>query len=186
VTRPAAFLDRDGTIIADPGYLKDPAEVRVLDGAADAIRALRNHGMAVVVVTNQSGIGRGLFGWDDYLAVADRVAAMLGDAAPDATFACPHYPPVTGPCDCRKPGLKHYLDAADRFGLDLARSAWIGDRITDVMPAGLLGGRGILVRTGVGIEHEPAALAQGFEVAGDLRAAVALVTNGGGKPLGLY
>ncbi len=186
MNRPAAFLDRDGTLIADPGYLKDPAEVRVLDGVAGAILGLRDRGMAIIVVTNQSGIGRGIFTWDDYYAVADRVVAMLGEAAPDATFACPHYPSVTGPCECRKPGLKHYLDAAAQFGLDLARSAWIGDRITDLTPATAFGGRGILVRTGVGLDHETEARALGFEVADDLAAAAALLADPGAKPLGLY
>lgn len=186
MNRPAAFLDRDGTIIADPGYLKDPADVRVLDGAAAAIQDLRRRGMAIVVVTNQSGIGRGFFTWEDYYAVADRMVALLGNAAPDATFACPHYPAVTGTCDCRKPGLKHYLDAAARFGLDLTRSAWIGDRITDLTPASSLGGRGILVRTGVGLDHETEARAEGFEVADDLAAAAALLADPGAKPLSLY
>ena len=179
MSRPAAFLDRDGTIIADPGYLKDPAEVRVLDGAIAALEAFRSRGMAIVVVTNQSGIGRGLFGWDEYFAVADRIMALLGPAAPDATFVCPHYPPVTGPCGCRKPGLKHYQDAAGRFGIDLARSVWIGDRITDLIPAAAFGGHALLVRTGVGLEHEAEALAQGFGVADDLLGAAT-------KPLGLY
>jgi histidinol-phosphate phosphatase family protein len=186
LNRPAAFLDRDGTIIADPGYLKDPAEVRILDGAIAAIRDLRSRGMAIVVVTNQSGIARGFLSWDDYHAVADRVAHLLGDAAPDATFACPHYPAVTGPCDCRKPGLKHYLDAAAQLGLNLARSTWIGDRITDLTPATAFGGRGILVRTGVGLDHETEARADGFEVADDLGAAALLVPGPGTKPLGLY
>ena len=179
MNRPAAFLDRDGTIIADPGYLKDPADVQVLDGAIAGIRALRNRGMAIVVVTNQSGIGRGLFGWDEYFAVADRVASLLGDAVPDATFVCPHYPPVTGPCDCRKPGLKHYRDAAARFGIDLGRSIWIGDRISDLTPATVFGGQAVLVRTGAGPEHEVEALVQGFNVADDLLGAAT-------KPLGLY
>ncbi len=186
MNRPAAFLDRDGTIIADPGYLKDPADVRVLDGAIAAIRALRSQGLAVVVVTNQSGIGRGFFGWHDYFAVADRMASLLGDAAPDATFACPHYPPVTGPCDCRKPGLKHFHDAAARFGIDLARSTWIGDRITDLIPATAFGGRAILVRTGAGLEYQAEALAHGFDVADDLLTAANLVGNPGAKPPGLY
>ena len=179
MNRRAAFLDRDGTIIADPGYLKDPDDVRILDGAIAGIRALRSQGLTVVVVTNQSGIGRGLFSWDDYFAVADRITSLLGDAVPDATFACPHYPPATGPCDCRKPGLKHYHDAAGRFGLDLSHSTWIGDRITDLTPATRFGGRGILVRTGAGLEHEAEARALGFDVADDLLGAAT-------KPLGLY
>ncbi len=184
--RAAAFLDRDGTIIADPGYLKDPALVQLLDGAIDAIRALRRRGMVIVVVTNQSGIGRGLMTWDDYFAVADRLATLLGDATPDATLACPHFPPVTGPCDCRKPGLKHYRDAAERFGIDLAQSIWIGDRITDLTPSTAVGGRAILVRTGVGRDHEIEARALGFAVADDLLGAESLIGDPEGKPGGLY
>lgn len=176
MTRPAAFLDRDGTIVVDPGYLRDPATVALIPGAAEALIKLRQAGLVVVVVTNQSGIARGIIDWDDYHAVAaeiDRRLAQEG-AGIDATFVCPHHPAVTGPCECRKPGLAHYTAAAARFDLDLTRSVWVGDRLTDLEPARPFGGRGILVETGDGRQHRDAAREAGFAVVADLGAAVAL------------
>lgn len=147
----AAFLDRDGTIIEDTGFIRSPDAVRLLPGAPDAIRDLRDAGYRIIVVTNQSGIARGLLTEAEYQAVAARVDALLAaeGAVVDATYMCPHHPEVTGPCECRKPGTLHYRLAADRFGLDLRRCWWIGDRPTDVEPAAALGGRGVLLGEGL-------------------------------------
>jgi D-glycero-D-manno-heptose 1,7-bisphosphate phosphatase len=181
VSRLAAFLDRDGTIVSDTGFLKDPDRVTLIDGAAAAIRRLNEAGRAVVVVTNQSGIARGLLSEADYARVADRIDRLLGalGARVDGTYVCPHYPEVSGPCECRKPGLKHYREAASRFGVDLAGSAYIGDRTTDVLPALETGGRGILVLTGEGELYRGESAGLGFEVATDLAAAVALLLESG-------
>jgi len=143
----AAFLDRDGTIIDDVGYLSDPAQVRLRPGAATAIAALRAASFRVVVVTNQSGIARGRIRWSEYRAVAARVEALLREAGTglDATFVCPHHPDFTGPCECRKPGLQLYREAALLGGLALAESVWIGDQPRDVEPAAALGGEGYLI-----------------------------------------
>ena len=145
--RAALFVDRDGTIIADAHYLADPAGVRLLPGAAAAIARANARGVPVVIVTNQSGIARGSITVAQYEAVRGRLDALLArhGAYVDATFHCPHWPQVSGPCDCRKPGLGMYRDAAAKFGLDLARSAYIGDRWRDVQPAQATGGIGILV-----------------------------------------
>jgi D-glycero-D-manno-heptose 1,7-bisphosphate phosphatase len=145
--RRAAFLDRDGTIIEDTGFVRDPAKVALRPGAAEAIAALRTGGFLVIVVTNQSGIARGHFGWNEYRAVAARLDALLAAAGAslDATYVCPHHPEFTGPCDCRKPGLRLYQDAERDFGLDLSRSIWIGDRARDVAAAEAFGGEGILI-----------------------------------------
>ena len=91
---PALFLDRDGTLIEDPGYLSDPDDVRVLAGVPEALRRFRAAGHALVVVTNQSGIGRGLYGWDDYEAVAARLRDLLAAEGIvfDAEYACGHAP----------------------------------------------------------------------------------------------
>lgn len=147
----AVFLDRDGTIIEDSGFIRDPERVRLLPGAAAAIRALRDAGYRTVVVTNQSGIARGLLTEKEYQAVAARMEALLEaeGARLDATFMCPHHPDVTGPCECRKPGTRLYRLAAERFGLTLPDCWWVGDRPTDVEPAAALGGRGILLGEGV-------------------------------------
>jgi D-glycero-D-manno-heptose 1,7-bisphosphate phosphatase len=143
----AVFLDRDGTIIEDAGYLQDPGQVRLLPGAAPAIRRLRGSGYAILVVTNQSGIARGLLTLDDYRATERRVDELLGSegARVDAHYYCPHLPELSGPCECRKPGTLLYRQAAERFGIDLQQSWWVGDRVRDVLPAEAFGGRGILV-----------------------------------------
>jgi D-glycero-D-manno-heptose 1,7-bisphosphate phosphatase len=171
--RRAAFLDRDGTIIAEADYLADPDRVELIPGAARAIRRLKESGYAVVVVTNQSGIARGLYSQADYHAVAARLDALLAaeQAAPDGTYWCPHHPDFSGPCGCRKPATGMYLQAARELGLDPAASWYVGDKLTDVLPAAALGGRAILVRTGYGASSE-GSLPAGSEAADDLSAAV--------------
>ncbi|MBW3533619.1 MAG: HAD family hydrolase [Gemmatimonadetes bacterium] len=180
--RPAVFLDRDGTLIVERDYLADPEDVRLERGAAEAVRRLRESGYAVVVVTNQSGIARGLYTEEDYSEVAARVEAELArcHARVDATYHCPHHPDVTGPCACRKPGLGMYRQAARELGLDLARSFFVGDKVSDVEPARALGGRGILVRTGYGARHQQA-LPPGVGVADDLLHAADLIAGPGGS-----
>lgn len=170
--RAAAFLDRDGTIIAEADYLADPEEVRLIPGAAAAIRSLRAAGLAVVVVTNQSGIAKGLYAEEDYRAVAHRLDAVLAaeNALPDRTYYCPHHPEVSGPCDCRKPDLGMYRRAAGDLDLDLGASFFVGDKPSDVIPAEQVGGMGILVRTGHGKASERR-IATGVEVVDDLAGA---------------
>ncbi|HZD04883.1 MAG TPA: HAD family hydrolase [Longimicrobiales bacterium] len=155
-TRRAVFLDRDGTVMVEADYLADPAGVELIQGAATAIRRLKGAGFAVVLVSNQSGIARGLYDETDYQAVAARLREVLGSrgAAPDATYHCPHHPDFSGPCDCRKPATGMYRRAAAELGLDLAASYYVGDKPGDVEPALTLGGKGILVRTGYGRESE--------------------------------
>ena len=176
----AVFLDRDGTLIEDPGFIRAPSDVRLYPGAAEAVRRLNAARRRVVVVTNQSGIARGLIQPAEYEAVTRRLEVLLGEAGArlDATYFCPHYPPISGPCECRKPGTRHYGDAAERLGLDLAGSVWIGDRLTDLLPAVVFGGRGILVRTGEGNRGVAEAAARGFEVFRDLAEAVDALLRG--------
>lgn len=174
--RPAAFLDRDGTIIHDAEYLGDPAGVELLPGAASAIARLNAAGMPVVVVTNQSGIARGLLTPADY----ERVRAHLDDllaaagARVDATVMCPHHPDFTGPCECRKPAVGLYEQAAADLDLDPAGSVFIGDRWRDVAPALHFGGHGYLLRSGVASaeDFERAAREPGVTVAASLTDAV--------------
>jgi D-glycero-D-manno-heptose 1,7-bisphosphate phosphatase len=144
----AAFLDRDGTIIRDTEYLRDPDQVELLPGAAGAIRRLNDAGWPVIVVTNQSGIARGLLTEQDYERVRMRVDRMISDAAGakiDATYHCPHHPDMTGRCECRKPGTKLYADAAREHDLDMKGSWYIGDRIRDVAPGDHFGGKSVLL-----------------------------------------
>jgi len=152
--RPAVFLDRDGTLIHDRHYLSDPAGVELLPGAADAIARLNRAGAFVVLVTNQSGIGRGLYGEEEYRAVHARLVELLAaqGARLDADYHCPLAPDAPDPEAMRKPGAGMFLRAAREHGLDPAASWYVGDRARDVAAAGALGGRGILVR---GAQTEP-------------------------------
>jgi D-glycero-D-manno-heptose 1,7-bisphosphate phosphatase len=145
--RPAAFVDRDGTIIHDASYVRDPKDVSLLPGAAAAIARLNQAGVPVVVVTNQSGIARGWLTVDDYEAVRRRLDELLAreGARIDATYVCPHFPGISGPCDCRKPGLELFREAIRDLDLDASRSLFVGDRLRDVVPAAAFGGRAILL-----------------------------------------
>ena len=173
--RPAVFLDRDGAIIEDTGFVRDPATVRLIPGAAEAIRRLNDAGWAVVVVTNQSGIARELLTEADYRAVARRTEELLAaeGARIDATYMCPHWPPLSGPCDCRKPGLQHYRTAIEALDLDPGRSVFLGDKLSDLEPARLLGGRGVLVLTGEGQKWVAQAAERGYDVAENLLEGIA-------------
>ena len=140
--RIAAFLDRDGTIIEDASYVRDPDDVALIPGAANAIRRLNELGVVVIVVTNQSGIARGYLDLADYQRVQARLDELLAreGARIDATYMCPHLPEITGPCDCRKPGLGLYRQAIAEHDLDASRSLFAGDRWRDIEPGKVLGG----------------------------------------------
>jgi histidinol-phosphate phosphatase family protein len=184
--RRAAFLDRDGTIIVDVDYPSRPEDVELLPGAAAVIRRLNEHGVPAVVVTNQSGIARGLFDEAAYERVRARLDALLAaeGARLDASYHCPHHPDFGSPCDCRKPGTALHERAARELRLDATRSLYVGDRLRDVLPAQRLGGRGILV---VGPSTPPAdaeRAAAEFEVAGSLDEAVGRFLDGSGRRAG--
>jgi D-glycero-D-manno-heptose 1,7-bisphosphate phosphatase len=177
--RPAAFLDRDGTLIVERNYLADPAGVELLPGAAAGLRRLAEAGYALVLVTNQSGIARGLFGDADFGAVQRRMAELLAAEGVrlDGVYHCPHHPDFSGPCTCRKPAPGLFVRAAAELGLDPARSVYIGDRLADVLAAGELGGRAFLVRTGYGDAERDRAPAW-VRVASGLEAAAAMALEG--------
>ena len=145
--RAAVFLDRDGTLIRDVNFLSRPEQVELLPGAAAAVRRVNEAGLPAIVITNQSGIARGYFTEAEYEKVRERMESLLRDqgARVDATYHCPHYPEVSGPCECRKPGTLLYRRAVTDHGIDARASWFIGDRMRDVSPAGELGGTGILV-----------------------------------------
>jgi histidinol-phosphate phosphatase family protein len=153
--KPAVFLDRDGTLIEDVHYLDRLEHVAFYPWAMDALRLLRRAGFALVVVTNQSGIARGLF-TDAF--VRDTHAYMSeelgrGGVTIDGYFFCPHAA-GNADCACRKPRPGLIRDAAEALGLDLARSVVVGDRWSDVALGAAVGAPGILVRTGVGRREE--------------------------------
>ena len=176
----AVFLDRDGTVVEDPGFLHQPGKVRLLPGAGAAIHRLNQAGWLVITVSNQSGIARGLYHATDYQAVQRRLVELLAahDARLDGAYFCPHHPEFTGPCACRKPGLLLFRQAEAALVLDLARCCWVGDRLSDVEPARQLGGRGFLVATGRGTEDAAQSRALGVPVVADLAAAAAEIVRG--------
>jgi D-glycero-D-manno-heptose 1,7-bisphosphate phosphatase len=173
--RPAVFLDRDGTVIHDRHYLGDPSGVELIAGAASAIARLNAAGVPVILVTNQSGIGRGMFGESDYLAVHRRLEEVLAEhgARLDGVYHCPHAPDDGPGCDCRKPAAGLFLRAAHDHGLDLARSSYIGDRARDVAPAARFGGLPVLVRSDG--PSESGEVPPGTRVVDTLEEAVSLV-----------
>ena len=159
--RRAVFLDRDGTIIEEAGYPDRLERIVFFPFTVDAVRALNTAGFAVIVVTNQSGIARGLvpeaFVGEAHRHIADRLQA--GGARIDGFYYCPHHPEAfdpaqRGPCDCRKPQPGLLRRAATELGLDLSRSFIVGDRWQDLAAGHAAGARGVLVRTGVGTDEE--------------------------------
>lgn len=148
--RPALFLDRDGVIVHDTGFLSDPSSVTLLHGVAALIKRANDAGVPVLVVTNQSGIDRGLFGWKEFSDVEDRIADLLAEqgAATNATAACPFHPDYTPDFGAtqarwRKPQPGMILTLAETFGIELSGSHLIGDRERDIEAArnaGLGGG----------------------------------------------
>ena len=174
--RAAVFLDRDGTLNEEVGYLHRPEEVVLIPGAALAIARLNALGIPVIVVTNQAGIGRGKYGWEDFRAVTERVARLLAadGAHVDGVYAAPHHAKGIGEYrhpdhPDRKPNPGMLVRAAAEHGLDLAASWMIGDKELDLEAGRRAGCRTALVLTGYGREADPA-LAD--LVAPDLGAAV--------------
>lgn len=151
--RPAVFLDRDGVINVEVSYLGDPTGFQLLPGVAVAIRRLNQAGLPVIVVTNQSGIGRGYFSAAAVDSVHQRMCDELAhaDARVDAVYLCPHRPDED--CTCRKPAPGLLTQAAAELGLDLAQSVIVGDKFTDLAAGAAVGCRTVLVLTGHGAEE---------------------------------
>ena len=152
MTHPAVFFDRDGTLMEEVGFCGDPQHVHVFRNVPQALARLRSAGFKIVVVTNQSGIGRGIFSEADYHAVHAEFLRQIGDGLIDATYYCPdaHDPNSA----CRKPKPAMLLLAARQHGLDLARSYMAGDRNSDIEAGRAAGAKSILVRTGYGVNAD--------------------------------
>ena len=151
------FLDRDGTINEELEYISDPNDVKLIPGSAEAIREANQLGLKVIVISNQSGIARGLIKEEELARVNDKLIELLKEtgACLDAIYYCPHHPdygehPYRKLCDCRKPGSGMLKKAESEFGIDLKRSFVIGDRIVDIQTAYPVGAKSILVLTGYG------------------------------------
>ena len=142
----AVFFDRDGTIIEDVGYPRDPRDIHLLPGAVEGLRLLQDAGLLLVIISNQSGIGRGLLTTDDLKRVHQRLIEMFSDDGItfDGAYYCPHSPDE--PCECRKPLPGLLLAAAEELHIDLARSFMVGDKASDVMAGRTAGCRTALIR----------------------------------------
>jgi D-glycero-D-manno-heptose 1,7-bisphosphate phosphatase len=152
--RAAVFLDRDGTIVVERGYLSEAGGIELLPGVAEGLRQLQAAGWAVLVVSNQSGVGRGLFPPSRVHEVMARLRIELRAQGVelDGIYFCPHRP--EDGCACRKPGTRLLERAAADHLLRLRRSVMVGDKLLDVETGQRAGGRGVLVRTGYGREEE--------------------------------
>jgi len=142
----AVFIDRDGTIIEDADYCSHPKQVKVLPGVPEALQSLKSRGFKLIVITNQSGIGRGFFTVDEYRSVESEVARQLGHSLIDATYFCPDIPGLHS--SCRKPSAAMVLQAKREHQIDLGRSFFIGDKEIDAECGRHAGVRTIRVQTG--------------------------------------
>ncbi|MBI1799399.1 MAG: HAD family hydrolase [Candidatus Eisenbacteria bacterium] len=154
--RGAVFLDRDGTLVVERGYLADPDDLELLPGVPEALRDLAAAGFALIVISNQSGVGRGLFPLARVHQAMARLRTLLRARGIelDAIYFCPHRPDAG--CDCRKPGAALLERASDDLGIALSRSFMVGDKLIDARAGHNAGSRGVLVRTGYGRDEERA------------------------------
>jgi len=153
----AVFLDRDGTINEQMGYINHTCRFQLLPGAGQAIKRLNDANIPVIVVSNQSGLARGYFPEELLVAVHDKMHTLLAEegAKVDAIYYCPHHPEAKEErfresCDCRKPKPGLVLQASKELGLDPEKSFVVGDRWSDIKTAANCGATSILVRTGYG------------------------------------
>jgi D-glycero-D-manno-heptose 1,7-bisphosphate phosphatase len=167
---PAVFIDRDDTLMPDSGYCSDPNHVRIFPGVPEALRRLKSNGFRLIIITNQSGIGRGLFTLDQYRAVEAEVLRQLGVDLIDATYFCPHVPGQQS--THRKPAPGMVVQAALDHQIDLSRSFLIGDKEIDVECAHNAGVRAIRVRTEIQRDIEAT---KADWVADDVLAAVEII-----------
>ncbi|MCC6962940.1 MAG: HAD family hydrolase [candidate division Zixibacteria bacterium] len=179
----AIFFDRDGTITVEKEYNFNPDAVELITGALEALQLARAHNFRLFVVTNQSGVARGLGSEDDVRRVNRRLEELVAAGAVhfDGIFYCPHLPVISGPCACRKPARGMIDQALAAFDLDLARSFVVGDRLLDMELARNVSATGVMVLTGYGsVEVGDASDTNcPAEVVPDILAAVRWIVNHG-------
>ncbi len=147
-SRPAIFLDRDGTLNVDTGYVHKIEEWQWLAGAKDALVEFKRAGYVLIVVSNQSGVARGFYDDEAIITLHNWVNEQLKPLDCELIFYyCPHHPDITGPCNCRKPLPEMILNAAHEHNIDLARSWMIGDKLSDVQAGQAAGCKTLLVST---------------------------------------
>ena len=179
--RKAFFIDRDGVVNVEVDYLHRPEDVILIDGLGEALGRIHRAGYLAVVVSNQSGVARGMYTMQDVKAVEDRICELLrqsGSDVPDAFYYCPHHkkgivPELAVDCDCRKPKPGMFLQAARDLEIDPAQSYMIGDRMTDLQAGQAAGcAAEVLVLTGYGKNEQDTARAAGFMIAENILDAV--------------
>ena len=154
---PAVFLDRDGTVCQEVGYLKVVENLSLIPGSAQAIRIILDHGYKPIIISNQSGIARNYMSVENVNMINKKLQEMLAEknAPVEHVFYCPHHPKGNPPyninCDCRKPASGLLLQAASENNLNISKSIMIGDKYTDVETGHRLNIPGILVQTGFGM-----------------------------------
>lgn len=176
----AVFLDRDGTLIEDNDYLHRPEEVVIFPGAGSALRRLQDGGFKLILVTNQSGVGRGYFPIEDVHRVHEHLARELARDGVmfEKIYIAPEHPDA--PSRGRKPSPQFLFDARDEFGIELGQSYMIGDKLIDLQSGWNAGVKqSLLVRTGYGREVERKADLNGAAVVDDLPAAADWILNSG-------
>ena len=187
-SRPAAFLDRDGTITSERGYVTRPEDVALIEGAAAAIRELNEAGILAVIISNQSGVARGLMSEEDMAAVHAATESLLSaeGARLSGAYYCPNHPDgtverYTRDASCRKPDQGMLELAVRDLDIDIAQATMVGDQVTDVEFANRAGIPAVLVMTGKGASHRELAREHGLRVAAhvsDLGAAVRWILDG--------
>jgi D-glycero-D-manno-heptose 1,7-bisphosphate phosphatase len=178
----AVFLDRDGTLNVDHGYVYRPDDLELIPRAVEALVVLQDAGFKLIVVTNQSGVARGMFTESDVAKFHDELTGVFAksNVILDGFYFCPHHPEgeiqeYTFACTCRKPGSELFIRAAGEHDIDIGKSYAIGDRMRDVSPVIEIGGRGVLIDPAV---HRPMD-SSGFGVAPSLYEASRLVLSDG-------
>lgn len=181
VVRPrrAVFLDRDGVVLRLVPYLSREEEMELLPGVGEHLCLLKNAGFALVVITNQSVVARGILTLSQLDELHETLRDMLGreGVTLDGVYACPHHPDFTGPCECRKPEPGMLKGAARDLRLDLRSSYLVGDRWDDIEAARRVGVKGILVMTGYGKEELLREVDSKTPVVEDLPAAIRWILN---------
>lgn len=172
--KPAVFLDRDGTVVEEVNYLARVEDLQLFPFTFDAVRLLKESGYLVIVVTNQSGIGRGIYDEADMNAIHKQIQVELADAI-DGFYFCPHLP--CDGCDCRKPNVGMITSATADFDIDLENSWMVGDKKIDVETGQKANLRTALVLTGYGLQHKLLLEAAPTLISADLGEAVQKIVS---------
>ncbi len=150
--RKAIFLDRDGVINVEVGYLSDPDDFELLKGTSEALKLLNQKNYLLIIITNQAGIARGYFTEEILQNIHKKMITLLKkqDIILDDIFFCPHHPVFTGHCNCRKPNPGMILKASEKFNIDLNKSYMVGDTLNDIETGKNVKCKTVLVLTGYG------------------------------------